>query len=164
MDHKIALLTTAAFGAALAIGPMVLPEQADAGPIPYVNSPMDTPQALVNQAIASMNASNPANGIDVTCSGNTSMTCNGNRIIASVTNLTTNPGGNVSALVTIADSAVTAASDALCQVNDYAGAGQPGVGNVSTTAGNITLVVQNTTVAGGAALNATVPVLCMIYN
>lgn len=142
----------------------IVPTTADAAPIPYVNSPMDTPQNLVNIGISSVNNALPGTAVPVTCSGNTTGTCNGLRFTESVTNLTTTAGGNVSALVTVTDASVAVSSMALCQVNDYTGAGQPGVANITTNAGNLTFVVQNTTASGGAALSATVPVVCFIQN
>jgi hypothetical protein len=141
-----------------------VPTQVSAAPVPYVNSPMDTPQGLVNTAVASVNSGLPGTAVPVTCSGNTTGTCNGLRFTDSVTNLTTTAGGNLSALVTVTDTSVTASSQALCTVENYAGNGTAGVANITDNAGNITFNVQNTTAAGGAALSATVPVVCFIQN
>lgn len=155
----------AALTAGLALAAVELPPTiAISAPVPYVNSPMDTPQNLVNIGIQSLNGALPGTAVPVTCSGNTTGTCNGLRLTDSVTNLTTTAGGNLSALVTVTDSAVNAASMIQCTVNDYAGTGQPGVANVTANVGNFTFVVQNQTASGGAALNATVPVVCFVQN
>lgn len=155
--------------AALAIGgvftaEMAMPERAEASPAPYVTGPNDVPNVMVNNAISNIN--NAAADLSTECltSGNTTGTCNAPRFQDSVTNLTTSAGGNVSALVTVADSLAVTASDVTCHVQNYGGAGQPTVGNVSSSAGNVTFVVQNSTVSGGAALNATVPVYCKVQN
>jgi len=59
--------------AALAVCSLLLAPMAPAfaAPIPYINSPMDTPQALVNSAITSMNAGTPGYSVPSTCSGTT---------------------------------------------------------------------------------------------
>jgi hypothetical protein len=155
----------AALTAGLALAMVELPPTiAISAPIPYVNSPMDTPQNLVNLGIQSINTALPGTAGPVTCSGNTTGTCNGLRLTDSVTNLTTTAGGNVSAQVTVTDSSVTASSMIQCTVNNYAGAGQPAVANVTANAGNFTFNVQNQAVSGGAALSATVPVVCFVQN
>lgn len=147
-----------------AISTEFIPTTALAAPIPYVNSPMDTPQNLVNIGIQSLNGALPGTAVPVTCSGNTTGTCQGLRLTDSVTNLSTTAGGNVSAQVTVTDASVTAASMIQCTVNNYAGAGQPAVANLTANAGNFTFNVQNQAASGGAALSATVPVVCFVQN
>src|ERR1700743_1963829 len=93
----------------LLAGAPLLASTALAAPIPYVNSPMDTPQAMVNQAIQSINAVSTPHKTPVTCSCNTNETCAGLRVTVSVTGLTT-AAGVTSATMTVTDTAVTAAS------------------------------------------------------
>ncbi len=164
MDSKVALLTACAIGS-LAIGAdLTAAPAADAAPAAYVNAPLDTVNAAVNVGISNINAQVPALSLRSSCSGNTTGTCTGDRIVMNVTNLTTTAGGNLSAAVTVTDSAVAAASDLQCSVEDYAGNGTPAATLVTANAGNLTLKIQNTAVSGGAALDATVPVFCTVYN
>lgn len=160
MDAKTALLTTCALGA-LAIGPMGMPDATEAAPVPYVTVPLDTVNASINTAIASINAGAPGFATPVTCSGNTTGTCNGLRFTESVTNLTTGHG-NLSATVTVTDSFVTASSQPLCEAVGYGGTGTPEPVNVIANAGNLTFAVLNEDPS--AALNATVPVVCLVFN
>jgi hypothetical protein len=132
-----------------------------AAPIPYVNSPMDTPQGLVNTAITSLNTTQPWAAVPVTCSGTTTATCTGLRFTASVTGLTT-AAGVTSASMAVTDTSVTASSQVICQANGYGGTGNPQPVNVVATASTVTFQVQNT--HASAALNATVPVVCLVYN
>ena len=136
---------------------------ADAAPVAPVTVPMDTPNATVNVVVNSLNTAYPEFQYVTSCSGNSTGNCTpGQRVVDSVTNLTTTAAGNLSAQVTVTDSASTAASDIFCTVQGYAGAGMPQVGNVTANAGNFTFSVQNS--ANSAALNATVPVHCLIFN
>lgn len=132
-----------------------------AAPIAYVNSPMDTPQALVNTVVTNVNASGPAFSYTNTCTGTTTATCVGNRFTVSITSLTT-AAGVTSASMVVTDTTVTASSAVLCQALGYGGTGNPQPVNVVPTANTVTFQVQNT--HASAALNATVPVLCFVYN
>lgn len=132
-----------------------------ASPLPYINSPMDTPQALVNSLVTSINAVQPEAGYIVFCSGTTTATCTGIRLQVSVTGLTT-AAGVTSATMTVTDTAVTAASQINCFTSNYGGAGNPLAVDVLAAAGSFSFAVQNT--HASAALNATVPVACYVYN
>lgn len=137
------------------------PALALANPVPYVNSPLDTPQALVNQAIAAVNAGFAAAQYTSFCSGTTTATCTGLRNAVSITGLTT-AAGAVSATMTVTNTSVTAASQINCQVIQYAGAGIPNAVTVVAGAGSYTFAIQNS--AAAAALNATVQAVCWVYN
>lgn len=133
-----------------------------AAPLSYVNSPLDTPQALVNSAISEINTNQPESNVFNTCSGTTTATCLGLRFQVSITGLTTADAGALSAAMTVTDTAVTAASQILCQVNGYAGTGVPTDVNVIPGAGSFALQIQNT--SASAALNATVASECLVFN
>ena len=62
----------------------------------------------------------------------------------------------------VTDTTVTAASLVFCQAVGYGGTGNAQPVNVVPTANTITFQVQNT--HASAALNATVPVACLVYN
>lgn len=151
------LSTVFAAAAILACG--VQPSHA--APIPYVNSPLDTPQALVNSVVSTLNTTLPSSQYVSSCTGTTTATCQGLKIAASYTGLTT-AAGVTSAAQTVTDASVTAASVIFCQVNGYGGTGNPAAVNVVPGAGSFTYQVQNT--HASAALNATVVTTCMIYN
>jgi hypothetical protein len=143
---------------ALALAPMA---PAFANPIPYVNSPFDTPNAQINTAIANLNNNTPAYQYTVACSGTTTATCTGIRTLVSITGLTT-AGTATSATMTVTDTAVTAASQINCFVSNYTGAGNPLAVDVLAAAGSFSYAIQNT--HASAALNATVPTACYVYN
>lgn len=132
-----------------------------AAPASYVNSPMDTPQALVNSAITNVNAVLPSAQSLIACTGTTTATCNGTRIAASYTGLTT-AAGVTSAAQAVTDSSVAAGSEVFCQVMNYGGTGNPIAVNVVVTASTITYQIQNT--HASAALNATVVTHCYVFN
>lgn len=139
--------------------PAVLP--AFAAPLAYINTPMDTINAGLNTVISEYNAASPAAQYTSSCTGTTAATCPGLRIAASYTGLTT-AAGVTSAAQTVTDTSVTAASMIFCQVNGYAGTGNPVAVNVVPAAGSFTYQVQNT--HASAALNATVVTMCLVYN
>lgn len=96
-----------------------------------------------------------------TCSGTTTATCQGQRFIVSITGLTT-AASTLSAAMTVTNaSVVSAASMVLCSVNIYAGTGVPVAVNVTPSTGTVALNIQN--VSTGAALNATVPIACVVF-
>lgn len=130
-------------------------------PIPYVNIPLSTPQELVNAVVTSLNATLPSAATAVAASGTTTATATGLKIQVSVTGLTT-VAGVTSANMVVTDTSVAANSFVFCQVNGYAGTGNPRATNMVPAAGTLTFAIQNT--HASAALNATVPVSCMIYN
>lgn len=133
-----------------------------AAPLPFVNTPMDTPQALVNTVVTSLNNNLIDTAIPVSASGTTTATATGRRVNISVTGLTTAAAGTTSAAMVVTNTAVTAASQAWCQVNDYAGGGAPIVTGVLTAANTLTFAITN--VAASGALDATVPVACFVLN
>lgn len=132
-----------------------------AAPLPYTNTPFDTPNSAVNSLVATMNSSIPSLVYPSSCSGTTTATCTGLRFTVSVTGLTT-AAGVTSAAMAVTDTSVTAASVVICQALGYGGTGNPQPVNVVPTANTVTLNVQNT--HASAALNATVPIACFVYN
>lgn len=150
--------------AALAVLSLLLAPLAPAlaAPVPYINSPMDTPQALVNSLVSTINTGFPESAYTVACTGTTTSTCNGLRTLVSITGLSTADAGAVSAVMTVTNSSVTAASQVWCQVLNYGGTGVPTDVNVNAAAGDFTFQIQNTSAT--AALNATVVSECWVQN
>jgi hypothetical protein len=132
-----------------------------ANPIPAINTPLDTPQALVNTAIVNLNAVTPAYQYASSCSGTTTATCQGIRVVVSITGLTT-AAGVTSATMTVTDASVVAASQVNCFTANYGGTGNPVPVLVVAGAGSFTVAVEN--IHASAALNATVPIACFVYN
>lgn len=155
MFRKLLASASAALALALAVSP------AFANPLPSVNSPMDTPQALVNSAINTLNTVAPQFQYPVLCSGTTTATCTGIRAVVSITGLTT-AAGVTSATMTVTDTAVTAASQIDCFISSYGGTGNPTPVQVLAAAGSFSFAIQNT--HASAALNATVPTVCLVFN
>lgn len=139
----------------------VAPVVAFANPLPYYNQPFDTPNSAVNAVIAAANANVAALSYTSTCSGTTTATCVGLRNLVSITGLTT-AGTAVSATMTVTDASVTAASQVICNVVQYGGAGVPNAVLVVAAAGSYSFAIQNS--AASAALNATVVTACYVYN
>lgn len=141
----------------------LLSSAALAAPIPYstVNIPADTPQAPSIALIANLNAGSPVYASTSTCTGTTTATCTGTRFVVSYSGLTTAAGVTATAQ-TVTNTSVTAASIIFCQSNGYAGTGNPIIANVIPGAGSFTYLIQNT--HASAALNATVPTACFVYN
>lgn len=132
-----------------------------AAPVPYFNQPIDTVQAALNTVVGSINnAQTPAASL-VTASGTTTSAATGLRNTISVTGLVT-AASTASAAMTVTNASAAANSQIVCQVNGYAGTGQPVAAAVTPAAGTYSFVIQN--VATAAALNATVPVACLIFN
>lgn len=101
-------------------------------------------------------------GATTTCSGTTTATCQGQRFVASVTGLTTAAAGVSSAAMTVTNAVVLASTtQVLCQVNGYAGTGTPVATTVTPGTGTVSFTITN--VANSGALNATVPVSCLVY-
>lgn len=97
-----------------------------------------------------------------TCNGTTTATCQGQRFVVSITGLTT-AASTLSAAMTVTDAnVVSSASTVMCQVNLYAGTGVPVAVNVTPGTGTVAINIQN--VSTGAALNATVPVACVVFG
>lgn len=137
------------------------PAAALANPIPYNNSPLDTVQATVNSVVTSLNAVTPAYNYVSACSGTTTATCQGIRVTVSVTGLTT-AAGVTSATMTVTDASAVAASQVNCFVGNYAGTGNPVPVQVLASSTGFSFAIENT--HASAALNATVPVVCFVYN
>jgi hypothetical protein len=137
------------------------PVAALASPVTYYNSPMSSVQDVANAVITSINNSQTGAAGLVTASGATTATATGLRVTVSVTGLST-AASTLSATMTVTDTLVTAVSQINCQVNGYAGTGIPVVVNVIPAAGSFAFNIQN--VSTGAALNATVPAACQIFN
>jgi DNA-directed RNA polymerase len=139
---------------------------ANAGPMPYINNPLDTVQNLINTSIANYNSGQTGGAILCTSATNTTAlnaTCNSLRDDIIVNSLTTATNGVTTNAVTVNDSAVTAASQINCQVNQYASNGIPAAVNVIPSNGTFTYQISNIS-QGGAALNANVLVACQIFN
>lgn len=144
-----------------AIVALAFASAAVASPVPYVNAPFSTPQELANTVISNVNTALAPAASLVTCSGTTTSTCTGTRIQVSVTGLVT-AAGVTSAAMVVTDTSVLANSTVFCQSNGYAGTGNPNAVNVVPAAGTLTFNIQNS--HASAALNATVPVSCLIQN
>jgi len=146
-----------------AIASLLLTVPAFAAPISYsvVNIPADTPQTIPIALVAALNASSPTYVYPSTCSGTTTATCTGLKFVASVTGLTT-AAGVTSAAMAVTNTSVTASSIVFCEALGYGGTGNPRATNVVPTANTVTFLIQNT--HASAALNATVPIACMVYN
>lgn len=138
-----------------------IPSLALAAPVPYVTVPFDTMNATVNTAVSSLNAGYPEFVYPTTCTGTTTSTCQGLRVVVSITSLAT-AAGVTSATMTVTDASVTAASQINCFVSNYTGAGNPLAVDVLAAAGTFTYAIENT--HASAALNATVPTACFVYN
>ncbi len=145
-----------AYLAALAIS-----APAFAAPAAYVTGPTGTYTEAVNDAIANVNAVLPGSQTTATCTGTTTATCQGIRIAASYTGLTT-AAGVTSTAQTVTNASVSASSQIFCQVNGYAGTGNPVALNIVPGAGSFTYQIENT--HASAALNATVVTVCTVNN
>ncbi len=132
---------------------------AAASPLPYVTAPLDTVQAAANAVITTINANSAPQAILTTCSGATPVTCNGTRIIVSLTGLTT-AASTTSAVQTVNDASVNASSVANCSAG--AGAGSPILNNLTEGAGTLTFAVRNTDTA--VALTSPLTIQCLIFN
>lgn len=134
-----------------------------AAPVSYVTGPSDVPQVMVNQALANVNASGGQFAILSSFSGASPIaaTIATGRMNLTITGLTT-AVSTTSAAQTVTDALVTAASQVICQVNGYTGTGVPVVSGVTPAAGSFTFAISN--VSTGAALNANVPVSCIVFN
>lgn len=101
-------------------------------------------------------------GAITTCSGTTTATCTAvQRMVVSVTGLTTAAGGTESAAMTVTSSAVlSSAVPVMCAVNGYAGTGDPVVTRIIPGTGSFSFTITN--VAASGSLNATVPVACIV--
>ena len=97
-----------------------------------------------------------------TCSGTTTATCQGQRVVVSVTGLSTAAGAESAAMVVTDAVAVSASSIVQCQVNGYSGTGKPLIYNVTAGTGSFQFTVLNVAVSG--SLNATVPVACVVFG
>jgi hypothetical protein len=132
-----------------------------AAPLPYVNTPFDTPNGPANAVVGSINTVVPGQNVTTACTGTTTATCQGIRLLVSITSLTT-AAGVTSATMTVTDASVAVASQVNCWTSNYTGAGNPLAVDVLAAAGTFTFAVQNT--HASSALNATVPVACYVYN
>ena len=82
--------------------------------------------------------------------------------MVSITGLTT-AASTLSAAMTVTNAnVVSSASTVMCQVNLYGGTGVPIAVNVTPGTGSVALNIQN--VSTGAALNATVPIACVVFG
>ena len=144
-----------------AIALLFAPVAAFAAPLAYQSAPFDTINAGLNSVIQSYNLAAPSAQYTVSCTGTTTSTCSGLKIVTSYSGLTT-AAGVTSAAQTVTNTSVTAASLITCVANGYGGTGNPMIANIIPGAGSFTYVIQNT--HASAALNATVPVFCLVYN
>lgn len=156
------ILRTACAALALCAAAMFsVPSVALASPLTYYNSPMSSVQDVANAVLTSVNNNIPTASILSTATGTTTATAVGFRNTVSVTGLTT-AASTLSATMTVTNTSAAAASQVFCSTNGYAGTGIPVVVNVVPAAGTYAFNIQN--VSTGAALNATVPVVCLIVN
>ena len=63
-----------------------------AAPLPYLNTPFETPNSAANAVITAYNAAVPGAAYTTACTGTTTATCQGLKIAASYTGLTTRRG------------------------------------------------------------------------
>ena len=69
--------------------------------------------------------------------------------------------GNESAAMTVTNTNVVAATtEVICNVNIYAGTGNPVVTRVTPGVGTVSMTITN--VAASGSLNATVPIACVV--
>lgn len=102
------------------------------------------------------------NGTSTTCSGTTTATCSAQRFVVSITGLTTAAAGTTSAAMTVTNTFVASSATRVnCSVNGYAGTGVPIATTIIPGTGSVSLTITN--VAASGALNATVPVACLVY-
>lgn len=100
-------------------------------------------------------------GSTTTCSGTTTATCNAQRFVVSITGLTTAAGGTESAAMVVTNTRVLSSSvNVICSVNGYAGGGVPIVTRIIPGTGSVSMTVTN--VAASDALDATVPIACLV--
>jgi len=137
-----------------------------AAPIPYVTVPLDSINATVNTAVASINSSlAPAATLQTVSGANGTLVVGGLRFAATITGLTT-AASTAAAQTTITNASVTAASVAQCQVTNYAGTyvtnGIPIVVGVQPAAGSLTFYILN--VATANALSGNITVSCLVNN
>lgn len=98
-------------------------------------------------------------GTATTCTGTTTATCSAQRFIVSITGLTTAAGAEAAAMV-VTNTKIAATDVVLCNVNIYAGTGNPIATRVTPGVGTVDITVLN--VATSGSLNATVPVACVV--
>ena len=144
-----------------AVAALAFAGAAIASPVPYITTPFSTVNESVNAAIANINSSQASAASLVTCTGTTTSTCQGLRFVSSYSGLTT-AAGVTSAAQTVTNASVVASSIIICASNGYAGTGNPNPVNIVPAAGSFTYQIQNS--HASAALNATVPVACLVYN
>lgn len=132
-------------------------------PIPYVNAPLDTVQATVNQGLANVNNSGSLGSFlqpTTAATGSAgASTCNGQRCQITTESLATAASSTFTETVT--DSAVAANSLIFASVTT-AGTGVPVVANVTPSAGQVILKIQN--VATAAAFNNTLTIDLFVVN
>lgn len=146
---------------ALAAAFLSLASAAVAAPLAYISTPFDTPNGAANAVVTAYNNAAVGAAYPVTCTGTTTSTCSGIKIVTSYSGLTTAAGVTATAQ-TVTNTSVTAASLIFCQAVGYSGTGNPIIANVIPGAGSFTYLIENT--HASAALNATVPVACLVYN
>lgn len=159
---RFALALLAPIALALALLSGGAPTPAAAAPLSYCNTSIDTVQAVINSCVITpLNSSLTSTQYVTSASGTTAITAQGLRVIASTTGLTT-AAGVTSATITVTDASVTAVSQVFCQAMAYGGTGNPMPVDIVPAAGSFSYAIQNT--HASAALNATVPISCMVYN
>jgi hypothetical protein len=98
----------------------------------------------------------------VTCSGTTTATCTGQRFQVSITGLTTAASTAAAEMVVTNTFIPTSAANVLCNVNGYSGTGNPVATKINPTTNGVGITILN--VATSGALNATVPIACLVIN
>lgn len=98
-------------------------------------------------------------GNSTTCTGTTTATCSAQRFIVSVTGLSTAAGAEAAAM-TVTNTKVAATDVVICNVNIYAGTGNPIATRVTPGSGTVAITILN--VATSGSLNATVPIACVV--
>lgn len=133
-----------------------------AAPIPYLTTPADVPQVMVNQAINNVNtALAPAAQLVTGSFSSNALTLNGSRFSVTTASLSTGTSATATTQ-TLTDSSILANTVLVCSIS-YAGTtGVPVLSNATPAAGSATFVIQN--VSTGASLNGTVTINCLAQN
>lgn len=143
---------------------LTLTAPAFAGPLPYYNSPLDTPNSAANAVVSSINGASgiPTAAVLQTVTGSAgAATLNGVKGIITTESLTTAAGAVYTE--TLTNSAIAANSVVLVEVgNGTNSAGSPALTTVTNAAGSTVIKIQN--IHASAALNGTLTISFLVIN
>jgi hypothetical protein len=133
-----------------------------AAPVAYINTPLDTPQAMINQAIANVNAAVPLAATNLAVTGSAgAATLNGVRGLITTESLTTAAGAVFTE--TLTNASITANSQVYVVVgNGTNAAGSPALTTVTPAAGSVVVKIQN--IHASNALNGTLTIAFFVVN